>query len=617
MRLLLTDGTTTIDLNDGLAYGVPYDQWRPAVGGLRDDALGGYSPYTDVREEIPLHVRGATPEQALERVAALAKLLDQAERWARGERVAAVQLWYSPTNSKLGGWLKAAVLGRGRGQGPMMLGLSPRVNDAGNYEIPGVTMDIRHTFPWLFDEYFVENYCLNSSFEVWDGTNFASWTKMATPTISQSSSNVVQGEKSMQIVFNTALSDGIYQDVTGLVNGATYRVSCWAKPVSGLVRMFAFDGGGFSNAVFVDNAGTTLQRLEVTKVATAGGIRVAFFGGLLAEVYLDAVMVEEGTVATDYHPSSADTFVATATATGNPNVLTADFSVSGIPSYMAPVVVEVEPMAANLVADAQIWRDGFVGVNHAPSTSPVVLEAEDMSVQVSGSGTFAVVAVAEARGGDVRRLIPTTVGPYWLSYIFPPPDLPYDQQYAVLAMIRNNSAVTYTAYLEMTGSAEVVETTPIVIPPSSENDKPSYHLIGVAKMSSLLYLLKIVFEPSTTSASGLDVDFVAVVPLNERDQVVALTEFPSANFAADNVLSLDHSVLESPYAKAWIEGLYGETVGVPKMGNVFLVSNGMEVRVLPLLTKNDEFLYTEGGLGGTTADLSVTVRRKLAYFTPQ
>jgi hypothetical protein len=615
----LTDGTTTIDLNDGLAYGVPYDQWRPAVGGLRDDALGGYSPYTDVREEIPLHVRGATPEQALERVAALAKLLDQAERWARGERVAAVQLWYSPTNSKLGGWLKAAVLGRGRGQGPMMLGLSPRVNDAGNYEIPGLTMDIRHTFPWLFDEYFVENYCQNSSFEVFNSPNFPNWTKNGTPTaLSQSAINVVHGSKSAYIQYAAPLSDAIYQDVTGLVNGASYRVSAYVTTSGAGVRLVAYDGGTFVNAVAVSSSGTVLQRMEVTKVATAGGIRVGLFGlgaGVIA--YWDAVMVEEGTVATDYHPSSADTFVASATATGNPNVLTADFSVSGIPSYMAPVVVEVEPMAANLVADAQIWRDGFVGVNHAPSTSPVVLEAEDMSVQVSGSGTFAVVAVAEARGGDVRRLIPTTVGPYWLSYIFPPPDLPYDQQYAVLAMIRNNSAVTYTAYLEMTGSAEVVETTPIVIPPSSENDKPSYHLIGVAKMSSLLYLLKIVFEPSTTSASGLDVDFVAVVPLNERDQVVALTEFPSANFAADNVLSLDHSVLESPYAKAWIEGLYGETVGVPKMGNVFLVSNGMEVRVLPLLTKNDEFLYTEGGLGGTTADLSVTVRRKLAYFTPQ
>ncbi|MBK8434523.1 MAG: hypothetical protein IPL28_25945, partial [Chloroflexi bacterium] len=159
MQLILTDGTTTLDLNDTTNYGVTYDQWAPAVGGLREDVLGGYSPYVDVSESIPLHVRGATGAAAMANLAAVGKLLDQAERWARGERVAAVQLWYMPTNSTLGGYLKAVVLGRSGGEGWM--GLSPRVNDAANYEIPGVVLEIKRTNPWLMDSYLVENYCRN------------------------------------------------------------------------------------------------------------------------------------------------------------------------------------------------------------------------------------------------------------------------------------------------------------------------------------------------------------------------------------------------------------------------------------------------------------------------
>jgi hypothetical protein len=85
--LKLSDGTTTVDFVTDSAYRVL--DWSPAVAVRRENLLGGRGPYTDVVEEMRLFIGGAS---VLSKLATLQKLIDQAERWSRGEPVTVVWL---------------------------------------------------------------------------------------------------------------------------------------------------------------------------------------------------------------------------------------------------------------------------------------------------------------------------------------------------------------------------------------------------------------------------------------------------------------------------------------------------------------------------------------------
>lgn len=102
--LKITDGTTTVDFLNDAAYRV--EAWSPAVATRRASALGGRGPYNDVVEEMELNIRGAS---VLAKLATLEALMDQAERWSRGENAAAVVLHYQPTAASPE--LKATILG--------------------------------------------------------------------------------------------------------------------------------------------------------------------------------------------------------------------------------------------------------------------------------------------------------------------------------------------------------------------------------------------------------------------------------------------------------------------------------------------------------------------------
>lgn len=144
--LKLTDGTTTLDLNDMTNYGIPDQVWSPAMATRRISKMGGLGAYHDVIENIPVHVRGATAAAALDNVLALIALLDQAQLWADGGLVDPVTLQYTPINSSMTNPVEAIVLGPGGDNN--MLRLPPQINAAGNYEIPGVNLSIRRRGLW-------------------------------------------------------------------------------------------------------------------------------------------------------------------------------------------------------------------------------------------------------------------------------------------------------------------------------------------------------------------------------------------------------------------------------------------------------------------------------------
>jgi len=121
--LILTDGTTTVTVQDGAGgatnYPLARDRWAPNVAPLRQALLGGWAPYDEVIEEQEIHVTGADTAAALANLRTLNNLLDQAERWRRHDPVAPVTMQFVPQGSTIhsssGTKLVAVVLGRAPG----------------------------------------------------------------------------------------------------------------------------------------------------------------------------------------------------------------------------------------------------------------------------------------------------------------------------------------------------------------------------------------------------------------------------------------------------------------------------------------------------------------------
>jgi len=145
--LKLTDGTTTLDFINNAAYALEYNAWAPNVSSLKSNYLAGSDEYEDVVEEIPLTVRGATGSAALANLEAIARLLVQAERWRRGENVAAVRMQFQPCSSTMPSPLEAIVLGNAPGE--RILYVPPSITDYQNYEIYGVKVKLLRRGRWL------------------------------------------------------------------------------------------------------------------------------------------------------------------------------------------------------------------------------------------------------------------------------------------------------------------------------------------------------------------------------------------------------------------------------------------------------------------------------------
>lgn len=111
LSLILTDGTTTIDLLDNDAYMVPRDGYRPRINPMRFDRMGNASSYADVTETIEVAVIGSTQTIVMHNLEALRQLCEQAERWTLGENVTAVLLKAMPQASIVGNLLSGLIYG--------------------------------------------------------------------------------------------------------------------------------------------------------------------------------------------------------------------------------------------------------------------------------------------------------------------------------------------------------------------------------------------------------------------------------------------------------------------------------------------------------------------------
>lgn len=134
----LTDGTTTIDLTDGINYALA--GYAPTIAPLRDSELGGGDgPYTDATEQLTCHAIGCTAADAYTAARAVNDLLDQAWRWWNGDGVTAVRLLVQAQDSALDP-LYAVVKGRAPGAPPSMALPAAWSEHAQRYVIEGITI---------------------------------------------------------------------------------------------------------------------------------------------------------------------------------------------------------------------------------------------------------------------------------------------------------------------------------------------------------------------------------------------------------------------------------------------------------------------------------------------
>lgn len=150
LYLVITDGTTTCTIADGAggatAYRLKYGGWSPRIAGLRASELGGRGPFEDVTETLILNVHGSSMADAYTKIHALQTLVEQAERFERGEIVSAVVIKYSPPDAAISSAanpLQARVLGGS-------ITLPDNISTAHPQAvIVGVRLQLRRTGQWL------------------------------------------------------------------------------------------------------------------------------------------------------------------------------------------------------------------------------------------------------------------------------------------------------------------------------------------------------------------------------------------------------------------------------------------------------------------------------------
>ena len=109
--LKITDGTTNIDFTGSYYKILTAGGWAPRRAGRRQSQLAGMSPYEDVLETMYIRIVGSSVANCLALLEDLSELLDQAERWGKGENVTPVEIQYKPTGSALASAVTANIVG--------------------------------------------------------------------------------------------------------------------------------------------------------------------------------------------------------------------------------------------------------------------------------------------------------------------------------------------------------------------------------------------------------------------------------------------------------------------------------------------------------------------------
>jgi hypothetical protein len=277
-------GTLKANLNWHSAVNTDYmlenGGWAPSVPDLSSRPLAGRGPYEEIVEDRMVTIHGRTVDEVLENLENLVRLMDQAERYSRGEHATPVLVKYSPKGSSY--YHEARILKRLPGDPPHVTVPSGFNEQAQRGYLSGVRLHYRRTI--FIEPVGVENYAQNWSFEDIGSAAIPAlqhWTVSNAPTVNilraQTTTSPTHDAIWLSISGAAGAERGIYQDVTGLTVGAAYTFSADVHVTAGNMILRATDGGGALNPVsltvpvspFLPT--TVFYRQSVTKVAPAGG----------------------------------------------------------------------------------------------------------------------------------------------------------------------------------------------------------------------------------------------------------------------------------------------------------------------------------------------------------
>lgn len=143
IKLANSGASLTATLTDGTNYALLIKSWSPSIAGDKPGGMGG-RPYNQVKETMDVMVFGTSPENALENLEKLIRILKLGEQWryskAKGVGDTPTYFHWEAKGSSEGEW-KALCLGRVDRTRPM-LGLPVTfVEEQSRYVIEGVKLE--------------------------------------------------------------------------------------------------------------------------------------------------------------------------------------------------------------------------------------------------------------------------------------------------------------------------------------------------------------------------------------------------------------------------------------------------------------------------------------------
>lgn len=556
--LQITDGEKTVDFRGGDFH---LQAWSPAVTKRAADTLLN-SPYENVTERMIIDVKDFQNMQLL------TELLDQVQRWRRGETVRPVQLHYKPTATSA--LLVALIVGVSSNmlRLPDAYGLGETVG-----LIDPVVIEFERSGQWLIEDR--TNLIDNGGFEDWTGGEPDDWTVDITLTIEEETTIVHEGESSLKVTGASGIDTGVSQDIT-VPLGATIKVSAWVykSSVGGVIGIVADDGAGS-----VRSGGTLIQNqwqyIEFDYTPAVGGsdnvnIKVGGLAGTPTNGYIDAVQV----VPLDTSGVPGD--VAADTAVDNGDVAELNFA-TGQERYPSPTRISLTNFR--------------YGTNH-PRSFVVVSNNPAGIIPINAGGLTMVTnftqvtdTAAFAKGDTIMRYTPPDTAMRSISFITWNQSLSGIKRLAIFASVRNNSTTTqFTMFGRSFTPSGEVRTRPVIVP-GQATPAPYWVYLGDLPLGRLSTFF-VAVEASAASGT-LDIDEFVIVSLDDGlTAAVAIDPSQSTGSSNSAVLVVNHGALSLPAPRVELE-VSGQIDAWSARGQIAIYTDAPQIAAILLATGGD------------------------------
>lgn len=249
-----------------------------------------------------------------------------------------------------------------------------------------------------------------------------------------------------------------------------------------------------------------------------------------------------------------------------------------------------------------------------------LVEAETATAVAPGSGTFNTAVDTGASNGNIRKLVPNSLGSYTLSWtVSPAYPNSGNNVYVFLASLRNNSStVRYTITASLTDNIKTVSSPPVVV--DTTKVAPQIVRFDPLVFDGTVAKVVLTFSPSATgnSSHALDVDYFEAVQISDdTDRIIALDDINKAS-ASSGTLQLNDNAISKPKAEV-IQNVTGGSYKVSYKGDIYLVSQSDRIAVSLLGTTDVEWRIVNGTIGSspTAVSSALTVARYTGYLVPQ